>query len=290
MVKQKILSIGHLIRVHHWVKNLVVFLPVFFAGIFLSNAVFDVLGVFITFCLASSLVYVFNDLMDAKSDKVHPIKKNRPIPSGLISKFEAVVILIVFSVGTFLLIWQIDFAASVYVLAYLVLNLAYTLLLKHISIIDVSCIGIGFVLRVIAGGVIAGVFVSHWMIIMTFLLSVSIAFAKRKSDLILMSGSSENETHKGYSLEFIDVASGLSFSITLVAYVLYSISDSVIERIGSDKLYITSLFVFLGIMRYLQLSIVEKNTASPVKLFLSDRFLQFTIISWQILFIFIIYG
>ena len=283
-------NIIRLIRVKHWIKNTFIFLPIFFAGkitlIFSDNLLF----LFFSFCLASSSIYVLNDIFDVDKDRLHPSKKGRPIASGF---FSIKVGFLIFAIVSILFLASLIFIKEsfLYVLLYFVLNVLYSFKLKHISIVDVACISIGFVLRVLAGGYQADVHVSHWMIIMIFLLTISLAFAKRRDDLDL---GIEKETLRkslsGYTFQFLDVVKSISFSITLISYVLYSISPEVIERIGSDKLYITSLFVFLGIMRYLQISIVDKNTGSPVQVLMKDRFIQITLLLWGLTFFYIIYG
>lgn len=283
-------NIIRLIRLKHWIKNTFIFLPIFFAGkinlIFSDNLMF----LFFSFCLASSAVYVLNDIFDVEKDRLHPLKKERPIASGFFSIKTGYFIFIILAI-LFLTSLILIKESYLYVLLYFVLNVLYSFKLKHISIVDVSCISVGFVLRVLAGGYQANVYVSHWMIIMIFLLTISIAFAKRRDDLGL---GIEKETLRkslsGYTLQFLDVAKSISFSITLISYVLYSISPEVIARIGSDKLYITSLFVFMGIMRYLQISIIDKNTGSPIQVLIKDRFIQFTILLWGLTFFYIIYG
>jgi len=160
-----------------------------------------------------------------------------------------------------------------------------------LSIVDVSSISTGFVLRELAGGAESNVYVSHWMIIMTFLLTVSIGFAKRRDDLVLvLEKESSIKSLDGYTIPFLDIAKSISFSITLISYILYSISAEVIARIGSDKLYITSLFVFLGIIRYIQITVVDKNSGSPIEVLWKDKFLQITLLLWAFTFLFIIYG
>ena len=282
-----------LVRVNHWVKNLVVFLPLFFSGDLFSaihtSKFTEVVMLGLAFCFAASTIYILNDFVDIESDKLHPEKSGRPLASGIFSKKQAFFIALFTLAATVFFVSRLGFSAR-YVIGYFLLNIAYSLWLKKISIVDVTCIGIGFVLRIIGGGIAAGVFVSHWMIIITFLLSISIAFAKRRDDLVISIDGKHDFSRKGYSLAFIDIAKSISFSITLVAYIMYSISESVIERIGSDKLYITSLFVFLGIMRYLQISIVEKKSGSPLTILKSDVFLRISIVLWFLSFSFIIYG
>lgn len=284
------MNILRLLRIKHWVKNTFIFLPLFFAGkihtVFESN----ILLVFLAFCLAASTVYILNDILDAEEDKMHPEKRNRPIASGKITKRIAFLFFVLF---LFLSIGAAFFLeyATIYVIGYLVLNLFYVFLLKKIPIVDVSSISLGFVLRIIAGAAECQIYLSHWMIILVFLLTISIAFAKRRYDLTVRTEQVKTLKHTtGYSIQFLDLAKSITFSITLISYILYSISPEVIERLGSDKIYITSLFVFLGILRYLQITITDQNSGSPVDLLLRDRFLQSTVVLWLLAFLYIIYG
>lgn len=279
-----------LIRVKHWLKNGFVFLPIFFAGkvnlVLSTNLIF----VFISFCLAASSIYILNDILDIDEDKIHPEKRNRPIANGVITVKLAWALFVLMSLLFLASLFLLKYSA-IYLLCYFALNILYSFLLKNISIVDVSCISIGFVLRVLAGGVEAQVFVSNWMIIMVFLLTISMAFAKRRDDLVIdVQKNSIRKSLSGYSIAFLDIAKSISFSITLISYVLYSISTEVIARIGSDKLYFTSLFVFIGIMRYIQITVVDKDSGSPTDVLWRDRFLQITLLLWGLTFLFILYG
>ncbi len=279
-----------LIRVKHWVKNFFIFLPLIFSGDLASLGHYQIYALFVSFCLAASSIYIINDIMDVDHDKAHPQKKQRPIASGFFSVTTAFVMFL----GMLLLLTTSFFfigEAFYFVLGYFIMNILYSFKLKQIAIIDVTCISAGFVLRIMAGSVAAGVYLSHWMIIMVFLLTISIAFAKRRDDfMVALSEEANRKSMVGYTIQFLDIAKGISFSVTLVAYIFFTISIEVMERFNSDKLYITSLFVFLGIMRYLQNAIVDKNSGSPVKLLFKDRFLQIILLAWFLTFIFIIYG
>lgn len=283
-------NFASLIRIKHWLKNGFVFLPVFFAGKIEMALTTELPFVFLSFCLAASSVYIINDIVDAEDDRLHPVKKNRPLAKRYFSKKTAVIMFIVmftlFAASLMLL-----HSAYLYVIGYFILNMLYTFVLKNISIADVTSIGSGFVLRVMAGGEGSGVYVSHWMIIITFLLTVSIGFAKRRDDLATESENGQPRRQlNGYTPAFLDIAKSISFAITLISYILYSISAEVIARTGSDKLYITSLFVFLGIMRYIQITVVDKNSGSPVDVLWKDRFLQIVLLLWGLTFLIIIYG
>ena len=244
---------------------------------------------FLAFCITSSIIYVINDTIDAEKDRLHPVKKERPIASGFFSKKEGFIIVLALLLIDIILLTQIG-DSRWFVLAYFILNIAYSFKLKNIAIVDVTCISLGFLLRILAGGVAASIVVSHWMIIIVFLLSISIAFAKRRDDLIIKKeGEILRKSQVGYSLAFIDAAKGISFSVTLVCYIMYSVSNEVVERIGSEYVYATSLFVFLGIVRYLQISIVRNNSGSPIKVLAKDLFMQLIVLAWIALFSFLIY-
>lgn len=279
-----------LIRVKHWVKNFFVFLPAFFAGKPENLLSADTYLMFFAFCLGASSIYIINDIVDVEKDKLHPVKKKRPIASGKISVRQALVLFVIV-----LLIWSVILyflqSAALFVLSYFIINVFYSFRLKNISILDVTSISIGFVLRVWGGGAVMDIEISHWMTIMVFLLSISMAFAKRRDDLLIdVEKTSIRKSLSGYTIPFLDIAKSISFSITLIAYILYSISPEVTERLGTDKLYITSLFVFCGIMRYIQISVVDKKAGSPVDLLLKDRFTQITILLWTLSLSIIIYG
>ncbi len=284
-------AVIRLIRPKHWAKNVFVFFPLLFSGAIFESFSWDLILLFFAFCLAASSIYVINDLVDVEKDRLHPEKKFRPIASGEISSLQAkiiflLIVLALIGVGYFLL-WE----AMIYVLAYFVLNMLYSFYLKNLSILDVTSISLGFVFRVLAGGEEVGVQVTSWMVILVFLLTISLAFSKRRDDFqVGVDHIQLRKSNLGYSLAFLDIAKSISFSITLVAYILYSVDPDTIRRMGSNKLYFTSLFVFLGIMRYIQISVVDKNAGSPVKVLYKDRFIQLTIFFWILTIGYILYG
>ena len=282
-----------LIRIHHWIKNVSIFLPIFFAGkaleITSDHRIYELFILFISFCITSSIIYVINDIVDEEKDKLHPVKCKRPIANGFFSKKNGLLIVIILVLIDFLLLFNLG-SSKWFVIGYFVLNILYSFKLKNIAIVDVTCISLGFLLRILAGGEAGNIIVSHWMIIIVFLLSISIAFAKRRDDIVIKKGGEIlRNSQFGYTLEFIDVAKSISFSVTLVCYILYSVSEEVVERIGSNYVYTTSLFVFLGIIRYLQISIVSQNAGSPIKVLTKDLFIQLVLVSWAVLFSVLIY-
>lgn len=280
-----------LIRVKHWVKNLFLFIPIFFAGQLMEWGKYQqlLLG-FVAFSLVASMVYIVNDLRDCSFDKAHPVKMNRPIASGRIKPGKAIFIAILFIAIGFSLAWYIHFSFFILLLCYLLLNLAYSFGLKNFSIIDIMIVSSGFLVRIYCGGVLADVPVSHWLAIMILLLALFLALAKRRDDLLV--GASKGSIRKSinqYNLEFINVCLSIFAGVIIVSYILYTLSPEVIEKFNTDWLFLTSIFVIAGIMRYLQIIYIDNNSGFPTSLLFKDRFILFTVIAWLISFCIVIY-
>lgn len=287
-------SIISLLRPQQWVKNLFVILPVFFGGRFLDATYWlRAMPVFIAFCLMASAIYSLNDVRDIDDDRRHPVKCRRPVASGAISVTQAYILMILLATGSFAIAWifaSTDAVAWI-LLAYLALNVAYSAGLKHIAIADVFIIATGFVLRVAAGGVACGIWLSPWIICMTFLLTLFLAFAKRRDDVVLHDscGIIARKSIAGYNTAFMNQTLGILATITMVCYIMYSLSPEVMQRLGSEYVYITSVFVLAGLLRYLQIALVEKRSGSPTAILLRDRFIQGCIVIWLATFALIIY-
>ena len=227
--------------------------------------------------------------MDRAQDKLHPLKKNRPIASGKITPKGALIIAGVLAlVITILGLYSFSLLLLLPLLLYIILNLGYSFGLKHIPILDVSIIAIGFILRVVFGGLATGIFVSKWAFLLTFFLALVLALGKRRGELISISSTSR-KVLDGYNKEFLNTALIICVTITLVCYVMYTISDDVIVAFGSDNIYFTTLFVIIALLRYLQLTFVFNKTESPTKVVYSDLFMQVMIALWLISFALIIY-
>jgi decaprenyl-phosphate phosphoribosyltransferase len=286
MVKQ----IFSLLRIKDWIKNLFVFLPAFFSGLILEPNVFKASFIaFLLFSLSASLIYIINDYVDRAQDKLHPLKKDRPIASGKITPKGALIIAgILALVITILGLYSFSLLLLLPLLLYIILNLGYSFGLKHIPILDVSIIAIGFILRVVFGGLATGIFVSKWAFLLTFFLALVLALGKRRGELISISSTSR-KVLDGYNKEFLNTALIICVTITIVCYVMYTISDDVIVAFGSDYIYFTTLFVIIALLRYLQLTFVYNKTESPTKVVYSDHFMQVMIALWLISFALIIY-
>ncbi len=279
-------------RPTHYIKNLFIFLPLFFAGhLTRSDLLLNTFIAFAAFSISASAIYILNDFLDVKEDRQHPLKKYRPIASGSISKKKALYLMCIFAVAGMSLMTFISFQAVTILTVYIALNICYSFYLKHIAILDVSAIATGFVLRLFVGSVVSGISLSTWIVIMTFLLSLFLALAKRRDDIIIFSntGKKARKVIDGYNLKFIDSAMTMMASIVIVAYTLYTTSKVAIQRMHTEYLYLTVFFVILGIMRYLQIVFVEENSGSPTIILLKDRFMQIAILAWIFSFIWIIY-
>jgi 4-hydroxybenzoate polyprenyltransferase len=271
---------------------MLIFAPLFFSGrIKELNLLFNALTAFIAFSLCASSVYILNDYKDRHEDRLHPKKKHRPIAAGDISTKSALLLMSVLAMLGGLLMAAVSISALYVLLAYIVINIGYSLHLKHVALVDVTLIAIGFVLRLFVGACATQTNLSAWIIIMTFLLALFLALAKRRDDVLIFqeTGQKMRLVIDGYNLKLIDGLMMISAAVVIVAYMLYTVSPDIAPWIQSKYLCLTALFVILGIMRYLQIAFVENESGSPTKVLLRDTFLQITITAWMVTFAWIIY-
>ena len=280
-----------LARPRHYIKNIIIFAPLFFSGMVLDEVKFlSSLYAFVFFSLAASSIYILNDLIDVNEDRKHPNKKKRPIASGAVGKLTAVIAMITFLAIAITGSVFLSHSVGMLVLTYVAVNILYSIWLKHIAILDVSLIGVGFVLRIFVGTAAIQSQTSMWIVLMTFLLALFLGFAKRRDDVLLLNdGERVRKNIDGYNLEFINAAMSIMAGVVLVAYISYTVSDEVSMRLNTDNLYLTVFFVILGIFRYLQITFVEERSGSPTKILYGDLFIQLTIICWIASFGFLIY-
>ena len=288
----KLPPIIKLLRPHHYIKNFFIFLPLFFSmKINDTELLSSAFMAFIAFSLTASAIYTLNDYLDIEEDRRHPLKKNRPLVLGVISKSQAIIIMSgLFCVG-FALMALLSFKAVGLLAVYVFLNIAYSFSLKHISILDVNIIAIGFVLRLFIGSVVTDTHLSKWIIIMTFLLALFLALAKRRDDVLIFleTGNRVRKVIDGYNLQFLDTTMAIMSSVVIVAYTLYTASSEVYSRFNSEYLYLTSFFVILGILHYLKITLVDKNSSSPTRIVLTNHFMQLILLGWIGTFAWIIY-
>ncbi len=285
-----------LLRPLQWVKNVFVFAPIFFSNHLLDADYFwPTLVVFAAFCLISSSIYCFNDLKDVEADRLHPKKCKRPIASGAVSIKAGYTMMILCMIGAFSLLPLAGSVNTPYLyiimLTYWLLDIAYCLRLKQYAIVDVSIIAIGFVLRVLIGGMTTDVWISHWLVMMTFLITLFMALTKRNDDYRIyeQTGIKPRVSISGYNKTFINEATSIVASVTLVCYIMYTMSPEVIERMGTRYLYLTCGWVLAALLRYLQNMIVFGLSGSPTKSLVKDHFIRFCVFGWLLSFFVIIY-
>ncbi len=261
-------------RPHQWSKNVIVFAALVFDGkLFVPTLFWQTFLVFTAFCLASSSVYILNDLVDIEKDRLHPKKRLRPLPSGLLSpRFALVAALVLAVVSLATTIW-LDPWVGVVTGVYLLQNIAYSFYLKNIVIIDVMVLALGFLLRVVAGAVIVQVAnFSPWLYVCVTLLSLFLGFGKRRHEIALLEGEAAN--HRAslleYNLPLLDQLIGIVTTSTFIAYTLYGIeAQTALAQDG--RMLLTTPFVFYFIARYLYLIHVKKLGGAPDELLFRDR-------------------
>ncbi|HLX59261.1 MAG TPA: decaprenyl-phosphate phosphoribosyltransferase [Ktedonobacteraceae bacterium] len=302
----RILALFRAMRPRQWVKNLALFVGILFAQRLFSLPVFErAVVAFITYCLASSSVYLFNDLLDLENDRKHPAKSKRPLASGALPISWAVSAMFILVLATAVLTALIFFIPiqgqrdifagygganvlfALTVATYLLLMALYSLRLKHVVLLDVFIIASGFVLRILAGTVVLPVVISPWLYLVTILLSLFIALNKRRNELMLLQGqaSSHRQILKEYSLPLLDQLITIVTAATLMAYSLYTFQSST----GDHRLMITIPFVLYGMFRYLYLVHMRMEGGSPEEVLLRDRHLLVTVVLCTALIIIVLY-
>lgn len=279
-----------LLRIHHWIKSGFIAAPLFFSPDHVTpeNITRVAMGILLWSFLASA-VYILNDWQDRESDRQHPTKKNRPLAAGTVSTplaFAMMAGLAFTSIaGSYLL--APGFVA--FLLVYTVMNTAYSIRLKHVAIIDVMIISMGFVLRVLAGAVLIDVEPSAWIVIMTGLLALFLGFAKRRDDIVKQLSNEHRKSLDGYSRSFIDTTLAITLGAVLVSYLIYTTDPIVQERLHSHNLYYTAPFVIYGMLRYLQITLVKERSGSPTLIVLSDKPILIAGVGWVLTFFWLIY-
>jgi len=261
-----------MLRPHQWVKNLFVLAPAVFAKeLLIREAVERALGAFAAFCCAASAVYILNDLVDQRADRVHPLKRTRPIASGAVKPVLASSIglgLMLCSLG---IAWMLNIPMLLYTLAYLVLNAAYSLKLKKVAYLDALCIATGFELRVLAGAAAVAVRPSTYLLVVTFILALFLAFGKRAHELAQgKTALKQRQSLRGYTFPVVQGALYVTAGATILLYAAYTLDPSTQLFFQTRYLYITTFFVAFGVVRFMIL-LRHKNTAdSPTEKMLTD--------------------
>ncbi|BDR83736.1 phosphoribose diphosphate:decaprenyl-phosphate phosphoribosyltransferase [Clostridium tetani] len=282
----KLKGIIQILRPKQWIKNGFVFAALMFSGKFMNLGLLQKnIYAFVLFCLTSSAVYVLNDIVDLEKDKLHPDKKKRPLPSGMISKKNAIILDIVLII-TMVSCSYNNIKVFAILLGYLIMNILYSFKLKNIVIIDVMIITLGFVMRVEVGSFATGVVISPWLLLCTMLLSLFLAINKRKSELITLEGKSgkHRKILEEYSVEFLDSMLTLVTPSILIAYCLYTFSS-----VQSKNMMFTIPFVLYGLFRYQYLMLKKNIGGKPEDIFTKDIPFLINIVLWIISVFIIIY-
>jgi len=275
-----------LIRVKHWLKNGLVFLPLFFSiNLFKTTLLFNSLISFLIFSFTASIVYVVNDINDIEKDKLHPIKKKRPLASGVISKKQAIITAIVLALLDILMmlfLYNITNKVWIFIipLAYLFINILYSKWLKHIPIIDVVIIVTGFVLRVMYGGVSIGIEVSKYLYLMIIFGSFYLGFGKRRNEII-KNGDKSRSVLKMYNKDFLDKNMYVALALAVVSYTLWCVDPTTVQRIGNDYVFWTIPLLMIILQLY-SLDIEGNSHGDPIEVVLADKKLLATAIIYVI--------
>jgi len=280
-----------LLRVTHWVKNLFIFIPIIFAKQLFNWEEFSVvLLTFLTFSLITSAVYIFNDLIDIESDRAHPKKKFRPLASETIPRKSAVRIIILLLLSGAILTMLLNGYFVSILAGYIIINIFYSIYLKHVVILDLICIAAGFILRVLAGAVVIDVFVSQWLILTTLFISLFLAVMKRRSEIVIADeDSNSRKVLEEYTIPFIDQISAISAGAVIISYALYSISGKTIEYFNTENLIYTTIFVIFGIFRYMFLVYKKSKGESAIEIMITDLPMLLNVILYFVTVILIIY-
>ncbi len=276
-----------LMRPEQWVKNFFVVIPLIFSKNLFNVSLFT--GSFVTFlsfCLAASSIYVINDIADRDLDRLHPVKKNRPIAANKVSIGAGCSLAVSLLLSSFalLFLFRVHPDAGVPILLYVLMNLLYSFGLKKIVLIDVFIIAAGFILRIVAGGYAIDVKISSWLIMTTLFVSIFLGIAKRRSEFVRASGDNSESSSVGtppgpstrnvledYDLSLIDQILSVSAASVIIAYALYTVSERTVQAFGSESLIFSTVFVVYGIFRYLYLVHKMGLGESPTSALFTDK-------------------
>ena len=280
------------LRPHQWVKNVLVFGGLVFSHSLTNpTSVLLSLHAFFTFCFASSAVYLLNDLNDLEEDRRHPEKRHRPLAAGELSPTTVVTTMVLLTIASIGNAFLIETGFGIILVLYLLMNVAYSLQLKHAVILDVMIIAMGFVLRAVSGAVVIGVEVSPWLVLCTLTLALLVGFGKRRNELIVLKQDAANHRVclEAYSQQFLDVMMTISAAAAVVTYALYALAEETVARFGSHGLVLTTPFVIYGVFRYLFLIYQRAEGGDPARLFVRDRPMILNSALWVIVACLVIY-
>ena len=261
------------LRPYHWIKNMFVFAPLVFSGQFMQiKMCLRTTLAFVCFCMVSSAIYAINDVCDRAEDQQHPIKKYRPIASGLTAPGTAILLSLTLIILALVLACMLNKYVVLSLVLYIAINIAYSLAVKHIVILDVLTIAFGFVLRIAGGGMAISVIPSYWLVLCTVMISIFLGFTKRRVELLAVNSENNNTRPvlKDYSIAFLDQVISMVTGATIIAYALYTVDAHTQMVLGTRAMLLTLPFVIYGLLRYIYIIYHLKQGADPVETLIRD--------------------
>lgn len=282
------------LRPHHWIKNTFVFAPLVFSGQFMQiKMCLKAALVFVCFCMASSAIYALNDVSDRLEDQQHPTKKFRPVACGSMKPSTAILLSVTLIISVLAVACFLNRLAILSLLIYIVINIAYSLAIKHIAILDVLTIAFGFVLRILTGGIVISVLPSYWLVLCTVMISLFLGFTKRRVELLSVNFETNNSRPvlKDYSVAFLDQVIPIVTGATILAYALYTVDAHTQMVLGTRAMLLTLPFVIYGLLRYLYLIYHLKRGADPTETLIHDVPTIINLLLWIVTsFLIVLYG
>lgn len=281
------------LRAYQWTKNLLLFAAIVFARqLHVPGQLKNAVVAFVAFCAASSAMYLLNDILDVKQDRLHPEKCKRPIASGKLSIPAAIAAAAALGAAAFGLSFWLGAKFAGIMAAYVIITVAYSLGLKNVFLLDVLVISVGFVIRALAGAVALDVSFSNWLVVCTLFLALFLSLSKRRHEIQLLESEAVNhrEVLGHYTVPYLDSLNLVVVCATLITYTIYTCSPEVVQRLGTDRLYLTLPFVVYGLFRYLYLLHTNNHGGDPARTLVKDRYLAVTVLLWGVLCVVIIYG
>ncbi|HLD83074.1 MAG TPA: decaprenyl-phosphate phosphoribosyltransferase [Candidatus Omnitrophota bacterium] len=273
------------LRPRHWVKNLFIFAAPFFSlKLFELSSLYNVAIGFVYWCMITSSMYLFNDILDRKEDILHPRKKTRPIASGQINLKTAGLFFVLLSILSIIFSLRLDVNFSKLIIAYFMINIIYSIYLKQVIILDVMCIASGFVLRVASGALLVNVGLSEWILMCTLLLALFLGFGKRQEEISSLGDNAvyHRRVLKDYDRGFLEHVPYVMVSSTIVCYILYTVSGEAVKKFGTKNLIYTTPFVIYGLLRYVYIAYEKNKGADPTQVLFQDLPTVINILLWLI--------
>lgn len=292
----KIFAMAAVLRPQHWIKNGFVIAPLLFSHKFDDWEMCIRAGLaFAAFCAISSAIYIINDLYDRREDQSHPLKKYRPIASGLVTVPVAITLAVILTLASGAAGWHINNRVATVVLLYFIMNFVYSWKIKHVAILDVMTIAAGFVLRILAGSLAIGILPSHWLVLCTIMISLFLGFTKRRAELVSLKGDTQSYgariVLKDYSVAFLDQVIAIVTGATIICYALYTVDVRTQEVFQTRAMLLTVPSVMYGIFRYIYIIYHQNKGDDPTQTVMRDLPTLINLMLWVLIsLIVVVYG